>query len=88
MLGLCLAWGFYQVAIKLAIHDVPPLTQSAIRSFGATPIGFLWAAFTLFGIAAGYFVLGEPLTPAFAAAALMVVAGLVPVNRTPATRHQ
>ena len=30
--GLCLTWGFNQVAIKLAIHDIPPLIQSAVRS--------------------------------------------------------
>jgi drug/metabolite transporter (DMT)-like permease len=29
---LCLTWGFNQPAIKLAIHDVPPLIQCAIRS--------------------------------------------------------
>jgi drug/metabolite transporter (DMT)-like permease len=31
-IGLCLTWGFNQVAIKLAIHDIPPLIQSAVRS--------------------------------------------------------
>lgn len=35
----------------------------------------------LFGVAAGYLVLGEPLTPAFAVAVLLVAAGLVLVNR-------
>jgi drug/metabolite transporter (DMT)-like permease len=30
--GLCLTWGFNQVAIKFAIHDIPPLIQSAARS--------------------------------------------------------
>jgi drug/metabolite transporter (DMT)-like permease len=35
----------------------------------------------LFGVAAGYLVLGEPLTPAFAAAVALVTAGLVLVNR-------
>jgi drug/metabolite transporter (DMT)-like permease len=30
--GLCLTWGFNQVAIKFALHDIPPLTQSAARS--------------------------------------------------------
>jgi drug/metabolite transporter (DMT)-like permease len=35
----------------------------------------------LFGVAAGHFVLGEPITPAFAAAAALVAAGLVLVNR-------
>jgi len=31
-IALCLTWGFNQVAIKLAIHDIPPLTQAASRS--------------------------------------------------------
>jgi drug/metabolite transporter (DMT)-like permease len=35
----------------------------------------------LFGVAAGYVVLGEPLTPAFAVAVALVVAGLLLVNR-------
>jgi drug/metabolite transporter (DMT)-like permease len=35
----------------------------------------------LFGVAAGHLVLGEPLTPAFAAAVALVAAGLVLVNR-------
>jgi drug/metabolite transporter (DMT)-like permease len=35
----------------------------------------------LFGVAAGHVVLGEPLTPAFALAVVLVVAGLVLVNR-------
>ncbi len=30
--GLCVSWGFNNVAIKLAIHDIPPLIQSATRS--------------------------------------------------------
>jgi drug/metabolite transporter (DMT)-like permease len=30
--ALCMTWGFNQVAIKLAIHDIPPLIQSAARS--------------------------------------------------------
>ncbi len=30
--GLCVIWGFNNVAIKLAIHDIPPLIQSASRS--------------------------------------------------------
>src|SRR6185295_6934573 len=37
---ICLTWGFNQPAIKLAIHDVPPLTQCAIRSALATLIVF------------------------------------------------
>jgi len=37
---ICLTWGFNQPAIKLAIHEVPPLTQCAIRSALATLIVF------------------------------------------------
>ncbi len=35
---ICLTWGFNQPAVKLAIHEVPPLTQCAIRSTLATLI--------------------------------------------------
>ena len=35
----------------------------------------------LFGVAAGHLVLGDPVTPAFAAAVALVAAGLVLVNR-------
>ena len=40
---LCLSWGFNQVATKLAIPDIPPLTQAAFRSFAALPLVALWA---------------------------------------------
>ena len=35
----------------------------------------------LFGVAAGHFVLNEPLTPAFAVAVALVAIGLLLVNR-------
>src|SRR3954454_15094102 len=35
MLLLCLSWGFNQVAVKLALPDIPPLLQATIRSSGA-----------------------------------------------------
>ena len=41
-IGLCLSWGFNNVAIKLAIHDIPPLTQSAARSVSAAVLVGLW----------------------------------------------
>lgn len=40
---LCLSWGFNQVATKLAIHDIPPVTQAALRSAGAALVIALWA---------------------------------------------
>ena len=42
---LCVTWGFNQVAVKLALHDIPPLTQCAIRTALATPIVMLWMRF-------------------------------------------
>jgi len=39
---LCLSWGFNQVAVKLALHDIPPLLQGTIRSVGAALVVTLW----------------------------------------------
>jgi drug/metabolite transporter (DMT)-like permease len=39
---LCLSWGFNQVAVKLAIHDIPPLMQAAIRSLVAAALVAAW----------------------------------------------
>ena len=63
---LCLSWGFNQVATKLAMHDIPPLTQGAIRSIVAALIVALWCRLRgipllardrtlLAGLAAGFF---------------------------------
>ncbi len=41
-IGLCLSWGFNNVAIKLAIHDIPPLIQSASRSAIAAMLVGVW----------------------------------------------
>ena len=38
MLMLCLSWGFNQIAVKLALPDVPPMLQAMIRSVGALPV--------------------------------------------------
>jgi len=39
---LCLSWGFNQVAVKLAIHDIPPLTLAAARSLIAALLVGAW----------------------------------------------
>lgn len=41
-IGLCLSWGFNNVAIKLAIHDIPPLIQSGARSVIAALLVGAW----------------------------------------------
>jgi len=38
MLVLCLSWGFNQIAIKLALTDIPAMTQATLRSMGALPV--------------------------------------------------
>jgi drug/metabolite transporter (DMT)-like permease len=43
MLMLCLSWGFNQIAVKLALPDIPPMLQGTIRSAGALPLLLLIA---------------------------------------------
>src|SRR5258705_11053040 len=43
MLMVCLSWGFNQIAVKLALPDIPPMLQAAIRSGGALPVLMLIA---------------------------------------------
>jgi drug/metabolite transporter (DMT)-like permease len=43
MTALCLSWGLNQVAVKLALPDIPPLIQSTIRSAGAAVVVLVWA---------------------------------------------
>ncbi len=43
MLMLCLSWGFNQIAVKLALPDIPPMLQAMIRSVGALPLLLLIA---------------------------------------------
>jgi drug/metabolite transporter (DMT)-like permease len=42
VVGLSLCWGFNQVAIKVAIHDIPPFLQSAARSVIAAVLVTAW----------------------------------------------
>jgi drug/metabolite transporter (DMT)-like permease len=53
-----------------------------IARYSATRLSAFTFLTPLFGVAAGYLVLNEPLTPAFAAAVVLVAMGLVLVNRT------
>jgi drug/metabolite transporter (DMT)-like permease len=43
ILVLCVSWGFNQIAVKLALPDIPPLLQATIRSAGALPVLLLIA---------------------------------------------
>jgi drug/metabolite transporter (DMT)-like permease len=52
-----------------------------IVKFSASRLSVFTFLTPLFGVAAGHFMLGEPLTPAFALAVALVAAGLILVNR-------
>ena len=43
MLMLCLSWGFNQIAVKLALPEIPPFLQAFIRSCGAIVVLFVIA---------------------------------------------
>jgi drug/metabolite transporter (DMT)-like permease len=43
LLACCVLWGLQQVAVKVALLDVPPLTQAALRSAGAALLVLVWA---------------------------------------------
>src|ERR1700692_3750201 len=43
MLMLCVSGGFNQIAVKLALPDIPPMLQATIRSSGALVVLFLIA---------------------------------------------
>jgi drug/metabolite transporter (DMT)-like permease len=52
-----------------------------IKTYSASKLSAFTFITPLFGVLASYFILHEPLTPVFAAAALLVIAGLYLVNR-------
>ena len=87
MLMLCLSWGFNQVATKLAIHDIPPLTQAAIRSAVATLLVAGWCK--LRGIPLfkrdGTLVAGMAAGALFGAEFILIYQGLVYTTATRAT---
>lgn len=43
VVGLCLSWGGNQVAVKLALPDIPPLIQGATRSAVAALLVLAWS---------------------------------------------
>jgi drug/metabolite transporter (DMT)-like permease len=84
---LCLSWGFNQVATKLAIHDIPPLTQGAIRSAVAVLMVALWCKAR--GIALfkrdGTLLAGLVAGALFGAEFVLIYQGLVYTTATRAT---
>ncbi len=42
LIVLCASWGLNQVAIKVAIQDIPPVFQAGVRSIGASILVLIW----------------------------------------------
>ena len=87
MLMLCLSWGFNQVATKLAIHDIPPLTQATIRSVVAALLIASWCKLRGIAIFGRDGTLGAGLISGalFAGEFIMVYQGLAYTTATRGT---
>jgi drug/metabolite transporter (DMT)-like permease len=84
---LCLSWGFNQVATKLAIHDIPPLTQATIRSAVAGLLVAGWCKLRGLPLIArdGTLLAGLAAGALFGAEFILIYQGLVYTTATRAT---
>ena len=55
-----------------------------IKSYSASKLSAFTFMTPLFGVIGGYVILNDPISPVFIAAAMLVIAGLILVNRPPA----
>ena len=87
VVGLCLSWGFNQVATKLAIHDIPPLTQAATRSAVAALLIAGWCRLRGIALLArdGTLWFGLAIGVLFAAEFILIYQGLLYTTATRAT---
>ena len=76
---LSASWAFNQVAVKLALPDIPPLIQAAIRSCGAALIVAVWmrSRGLSFGLRDGSLVPGAVAGVLFGLEFLLIYRGLV-----------
>jgi drug/metabolite transporter (DMT)-like permease len=76
---LCVSWGFNQVAIKLALPEIPPLVQAAFRSLSGALIVLGWARLRGLNLikADGTLVPGILVGILFAVEFLLIYRGLV-----------
>jgi len=78
--GLALGALAYQTIWVVSVTFV--IWFALIARFSASRLSAFTFLTPLFGVAAGHLVLGDPLTPAFAAAVALVAVGLLLVNRS------
>src|SRR5262249_20309225 len=73
-----LSWLAYQTIWVVGITYL--IWFGMIRTYATSRLSAFTFLTPLGGVAAGHVILGDPITPAFAAAAALVIAGLVLVN--------
>jgi len=74
-----LSWLAYQTVWVVGITYL--IWFGMIRTYPTSRLAAFTFLTPLFGVAAGHVILGDPITPAFAVAAALVIAGLILVNR-------
>ncbi|KJC51638.1 multidrug DMT transporter permease [Bradyrhizobium sp. LTSP885] len=79
MLMLCVSWGFNQLAVKLALPDVPPMLQAMIRSAGALPVMLIvgWLRGAKFFVRDGTLLPGLVAGLMFGCEFVLIFSGLV-----------
>jgi len=85
MVMLCLSWAFNQIAVKLALPDIPPMLQATIRYACALPVLLLFARLRGVRVFASDGTLGPGLVAGvlFGVEFVLIFAGLA---YTPASR--
>ena len=78
-LGLMAYQAFWVVGLTFM------LWFTLVRTYSASKLSAFTFITPLFGVAAGYFIMHDHLTPVFGAAALLVIAGLYLVNKPSAS---
>jgi len=76
-----LALGSFAYQTIFVVSVTFPIWFALIVRYSAARLSAFTFITPLCGVAAGHLVLSEPLTPAFAMAAVLVASGLVLVNR-------
>ena len=77
--GAALSWLAYQTVWVVGVTYA--VWCALVQGYSASRLSAFTFLTPLFGVAAGHLLLGDPLSPAFAAAVVLVIAGLVLVNR-------
>jgi drug/metabolite transporter (DMT)-like permease len=77
--AVSIAWLAYQTVWVVGVTYA--IWFALVQRYSASRLSAFTFLTPLFGVAAGHMFVGDPITPAFATAVILVIAGLVLVNR-------